>query len=59
MSLVVSGVRHVGKEANKLEAVEAGLEHDPEAVYTEYISSKYDPWRTLVLPVLKQIPMSN
>jgi hypothetical protein len=29
---------YVGKESNKLEEVETGLEHDPDGVYTENIS---------------------
>ena len=47
---------HVGKESNKLEEVETGLEHDPEEVWTEYADPRRDPWIALVLPVLKQIP---
>lgn len=47
---------HVGKESNKLEEVEAGIEHDPDEVWTEYRDPRRDPWETLVLPVLKQIP---
>ncbi len=47
---------YVGKESNRLEEVEAGLEHDPDEVYTEYTDATRDPWRSLVLPVLKHIP---
>lgn len=47
---------HVGKESNKLEEVEAGLEHDPEEVYAEYADPRRDPWRVLVLPVLRDVP---
>jgi hypothetical protein len=47
---------HLGKEANKLEEVEAGVEHDPEEVYTEYADPRRDPWRALVLPVLRRMP---
>lgn len=32
-----------------------GLEQDPEAIYTEYRHPDRDPWRTLVLPVLRQL----
>jgi hypothetical protein len=49
-------VTYVGKESNRLEEVEAGLVHDPEEVYTEYIDLHEDVWRTRVLPVLKQMP---
>ncbi len=47
---------HVGKEANHLEEVEAGIEHDSDEVYAEYPDPQRDPWRALVLPVLKHIP---
>lgn len=47
---------HVGKESNRLEEMEAGIEHDPDEVWTEYTDPRRDSWRTLVLPVLRQIP---
>jgi hypothetical protein len=47
---------YVGKESNRLEEVEAGLVHDPEEVYTEYVDLCEDAWRTKVLPILKQMP---
>jgi hypothetical protein len=47
-------VAHVGKEANKLEEVEAGLEHDPETIYTEYRHPERDPWNKLIVPILRQ-----
>jgi hypothetical protein len=47
-------VAHVGKEANKLEEVEAGLENDPEAIYTEYHRPGRDEWVTVILPELRQ-----
>jgi hypothetical protein len=49
---------HVGKESNRLEAVDAGLIHDPEEVYTEYVDPQHDPeWEALVT-TLKRIPRS-
>lgn len=51
-------VLHGGKESNRLEEVEAGLVHDPDEVYTEYRDSEHDPWRTLVLSVLRRMPRS-
>jgi hypothetical protein len=45
----------LGKESNRLEEVEAGLVHDPEEVYTEYVDLARDPWATLVVPVLRQM----
>jgi hypothetical protein len=50
---------HLGKEANKLEEVEAGLEHDPDEVWTAYADPRRDPWRTLVLPALRRMPMAE
>ncbi len=50
---------HVGKESNLLEEVEAGLEHDPDEAYTAYADPHRDPWRTSVLPVLKQMPIDR
>jgi hypothetical protein len=34
---------HLGKEANRREEVEAGLEHDPDEVYTAYADPRRDP----------------
>ena len=48
-------VVHVGKESNKLEAVEAGVEHDTDEIWTEYADPKRDPWITTALPMLKQM----
>jgi hypothetical protein len=50
---------HVGKESNELEAVEAGLIHDPDEVYTEYADPGHGPWQTLVVPVLQQMPRAR
>lgn len=50
---------HIGKESNRLEAVEAGIEHDPDEVWTEYQDPRCDPWWTLVLPVLRQMPIDR
>jgi hypothetical protein len=54
-----NSVAHVGKEANKLEEVEAGLEHNADVIYTEYRHPARDPWRTQVLPVLRQMPQKE
>jgi hypothetical protein len=54
-----SAVVYVGKEANKLEEVEAALEQDPEVICTAYQDPKRDPWRTQVLPVLRRLPEAN
>jgi hypothetical protein len=47
---------HVGTESNRLEEVEAGLVHDPDEIYTEYEDPAHAPWRSLVVPVLRQMP---
>lgn len=47
-------VVHVGKEANKLEEVEVGLEQDPEVIYTEYRGQDRDEWTTVILPRLRE-----
>jgi hypothetical protein len=46
----------IGTESSKLEEVEARLEHDPDEVWAEYADPRRDPWRALVLPVLKRMP---
>jgi hypothetical protein len=49
---------YVGRESNRLEEVEAGLIHDPDEVYTEYVDAQHDPeWETLVA-ALHDIPRS-
>jgi hypothetical protein len=50
---------HVGEESNKLEEVEAGLEHDLESIWTVYEDSERDLWTTQMLPILKQIPLAD
>jgi len=52
-------VTHVGKESNKLEEVEAGLVHDPEEVYTEYVDGRHDPAWAAITQVLKDMPRSR
>lgn len=49
----VSLVHYIGKEANRLEDVEAGLVGDIGEVLTEYVDPARDLVRTLVLPVLE------
>ena len=47
-------IAHVGKEANKLESIEVGFEHDLDAVRTEYPRTGHDHWTAVVLPLLRQ-----
>jgi hypothetical protein len=50
-------VTHVGKESNQLEAVEAGLVHDPDEVCTEYGDPRHGPWLMVVVPVIRAMPL--
>jgi DNA polymerase III epsilon subunit-like protein len=45
---------HIGKESNKLEDVEIGLERDPDIVFTIYADPKRDEWTAVILPQLRQ-----
>jgi hypothetical protein len=53
--VVACTITHMGKEANNLDEIEAQLIHDPADVITEY-HDRRDPWHTLVLRVLREIP---
>jgi hypothetical protein len=52
-------VEQIGKEADRLEEVEAGLTHEPGEVYTLYEDAQRDTWRSLVAPVLEAMPMEE
>jgi hypothetical protein len=52
-------VTHVGKEANLLDEIQAGLIGDEEQVLAEYADLRCDEWQRLVLPVLKEIPVRH
>jgi hypothetical protein len=47
-------IAYIGKEANRLEDVAAGLIHDPTEILNTYNDPKLDPWHILVIPALKQ-----
>jgi hypothetical protein len=49
-------ITYIGKESNKLDDRQAGLIHDNEEVLNEYPDPRRDPFRTLVLPVLRDCP---
>ena len=51
-------VIHVGKEANKLEEVEAGHERDPEVLYTQFETPTRDPCLSTFAPLLQQHPLA-
>jgi hypothetical protein len=48
-------VKLIGKEANNIEAIEHGEIHDLDEVLEEYADPAYDPWFTLVIPVLQRM----
>lgn len=50
-------VKYIGKESNRLEAVEAGLEHEEADVYTEYPDPRHDEWTTVILPAIRRMPI--
>jgi hypothetical protein len=52
-------IRHVGKEANQLDERQAGLAHDPEETLNEYGAPQRDDFRTLVVPVLRELPVTD
>ena len=50
-------IKYIGKESNSLEAVDSGLIHSEQSVYTEYPDERRDEWQVKVLPALKRIPV--
>lgn len=56
--ICIDRVQYIGKESNHLEAVDAGLIHSGESIYTEYVDKSRDEWQTKILPVLKLMPLS-
>jgi len=52
-------VEQLGKEANRLEEVQAGLVHQADEVYTRYQDQRRDPFPRLAIPVLKSMPRSE
>jgi len=47
---------YIGKESNKLEEVEAGMHQAWGDVRNEYPDPRHDPWHSLVVSVLKEMP---
>jgi len=54
----VERIIYIGRESNRLEEMEAGVIHLPESVYTEYPDPNRDEWQTMILPILKNIPIA-
>jgi len=57
--ICIDQVKYIGKESNHLEAVDAGLIHNGETIYTEYIDKSRDEWQTRILPVLKRLVLAD
>jgi hypothetical protein len=51
-------VVHVGRESNRIEAVDAG-DHDPNEVWTVCDDGNRAPWEALVLPRVRALSMGN
>lgn len=51
--VAATAISYIGKEANRLEETTAGLIHDTTEVLTTYNDPSLDPWKTLVVPVLR------
>jgi hypothetical protein len=49
----------IGKESNSYEDVEQGTIHDWDEVRSEYYDPRVDPWRAIVVPVLKEMKCSE
>ena len=51
--VTVTEIVYIGKESNRLEDATAGLVHELGDILNAYNDPRLDPWRTLVIPVLK------
>jgi hypothetical protein len=52
--VVIEQVRYIGKEANELEDVDAGLVHSADEVFTEYVDARRDFWQTVGRPAARR-----
>jgi hypothetical protein len=57
--VVIEQVRFIGKEANGMEDVEAGVVHSADEVFTEYVDARRDYWQTVVRPALQQASLNE
>lgn len=55
----IGQIKYIGKESNSLEDVEAGTVHSEKVVYTEYVDTRRDEWKTKIIPILKQIKLTT
>lgn len=56
--VLIEQIKYIGKESNSLEEVDAGLIHDPENVYTEYVDPARDEWASKIIPALNKVPLA-
>jgi hypothetical protein len=52
-------ITFIGKEANKLLDVQDGTVHELADVLTAIVDCEHDPWRALVLPVLRRMSRAD
>jgi hypothetical protein len=57
--ILVDGFAYIGKESNKVEAVEAGGAAAESDVYTVYRRPDYDDWTSAILPSLRRMTVSS
>jgi hypothetical protein len=57
--VVIEQIRFIGKEANEMEDVEAGLVHSPDDVFTEYVDPRRDFWQTVVRPAVLRASLNE
>jgi hypothetical protein len=56
--IAIDGFVFIGKESNKLEAVEEGGVPSESDVYTVFNDPRRDEWQTTVLPIIRTAPVS-
>jgi hypothetical protein len=57
--VVIEQVRYIGKEANEMEDVVAGLVHAADEVINEYVDPRRDFWQTVVRPAMKRASLNE
>jgi hypothetical protein len=57
--VTIGGLRFIGKESNRLEEVEQGLSTVEDGPYVDYPDPRRDEWATVVLPVLRAMPLEK
>ncbi len=54
--VLVREVRYIGKESNNLDRATSGLYHEEGEVLSRYEDAERDPWLTLIVPIIRDIP---